>query len=115
MCVLPVFMLGSQYTKVFSLKLEAPLGITLLGMGLSDLFQHQEEEGRLRTVQVVLPQSVRYKAMLLQDQSKSIKYALSCAQHIASYQSQDNPISVPIVALPESATRHQDFSAINQL
>lgn len=61
--------------------------VSLLGMRLCDLLEHEKEKGRLGTVQVVLPQAIGNETVLLEYKGKGVQNSLSRVQHVAYNQS----------------------------
>jgi hypothetical protein len=62
-----------------------------------------------------MPQSIRNESSPFQHSRKCLQYALGSVQHVTGNQSQNDPISIPIVAFPKTSPRHQNLPSISLL
>jgi hypothetical protein len=115
MRLLPIAVLTQQNLEVFSLQLRSPLHSSFLHVSLSQFLHHQEEEGRLGAIQIILPQSIGNKPVFLNDKREGVEDGLSRVEHVASNEAEHDPVAVPVVALSKPSTRHQDLFVVNLL
>ena len=65
-------------------------------------------EGRLRSPYVVDPVAVGNVAVLVDEPCKVFQHSLDSGCHLGGQETQDGPVRVPVVDLPEPTTRHHE-------
>ena len=96
-------MLFDKRLKSLLLQFIGLLFFAVLVQCLSDVFDHESKEGRLGSVEVILPKSIGNESIIFNDDHEVSNHSFSSIKHVWGNKALDNPVRVPVVPLFEPA------------